>query len=89
MVCKHLCKLGKILTAATPRLEERFDADLKEDRILQAQHGSSQKLSFPRRHKFYRFPFTFISQKPNIPLFSKINTLHLSNLQTPPVGAEY
>lgn len=44
MVCKHECKLGKVLTAATPRFQQRFDADLKEDRILQAQHGGSQKV---------------------------------------------
>lgn len=31
VVCKHVCKLGEVLTAATPRLEQRFDADLKED----------------------------------------------------------
>lgn len=43
MVCKHESKLGEVLTAATPRLEQRFDADLKEDRILQAQHGGSRK----------------------------------------------
>lgn len=41
VVCKHVCKLDNVLTAATPRLEQRFDADLKEDRILQAQHGGS------------------------------------------------
>lgn len=65
MVCKHVvCKNGKILTAATPRLEQRFDADLKEDRILQAQHGGSQKLGFTRRYKFYTAPVTFISQNP-------------------------
>lgn len=71
MVCKHECELGEVLTAATPRLEQRFDADLKEDRILQAQHDGSQKLGFTRRHKFYRAPVTFISQNPNTPLFSK------------------
>lgn len=76
MVCKHECKLGKVLTAATPRLEQRFDADLKEDRILQTQHGGSQKLGFTRRHKFYRASVTFISRNPNIPLFSKIYTDH-------------
>lgn len=43
MVCKHECKLAKVLTVATPRLEQRFDADFKEDRILQAQHGGSPK----------------------------------------------
>lgn len=73
MVCKHVCELGRVLTAATPRLEERFDADLKEDRILQAQHGGSQKLSFTRRHKVYRVPVTCISQNPNIPLFPNIS----------------
>ena len=75
VVCKHVCKLGEVLTAATPRLEQRFDADLKEDRILQAQHGGSRKLSFTRRHKYYTAPVTFISTKnPNIPLLLKIYT---------------
>lgn len=78
MVCKHESKLGEVLTAATPRLEQRFDADLKEDRILQAQHGGSRKsLTSPEGTIlkkfilfFYRVPVTFISRNPNIPLLS-------------------
>lgn len=31
--------LDRVLTAATPWLEQRFDADLKEHGILKAQHG--------------------------------------------------
>lgn len=31
--------LDRVLTAATPWLEQRFDADLKEYGILKAQHG--------------------------------------------------
>lgn len=54
MVCKHDLELGEVLTAATPRLEQRFDADLKEDRILQAQHGGSQKLDFTTGGIFLR-----------------------------------
>lgn len=50
MVCKHVCKPGRVLTAATPGLEQRLDADLKEDRILQAQHDDCQKLGFKKRH---------------------------------------
>lgn len=46
MVCKHDGALGEVLTAAAPGLEQGFDADLKEDRVLQAQHGGSQKLGF-------------------------------------------
>lgn len=49
MVCKHDWELGEVLTAAAPGLEQRFDADLKEDRVLQAQHGGSQKLGFTTR----------------------------------------
>lgn len=37
--CKHELTLGRVLTAATPWLEQRFDADLKEYGILKAQHG--------------------------------------------------
>ena len=59
MVCKHASKLGRVLTAATPRLEEGFDADLKENRILQAQHGGSSKLRLTR-HDVYRVPVTSI-----------------------------
>lgn len=99
MVCKHVCRLGKVLTAATPRLEERFDADLKEDRILQAQHGGSQKLSFTERRNVYWVPVTLISPKPTVPLvlerytpiaqfrnkcYNTINTI-----AAPPLAAEY
>lgn len=45
VVCKHVWKLDTVLTAAAPGLEQRFDADLKEDRILQAQHGGFLVLS--------------------------------------------
>lgn len=62
MVSKHeVCKFGVILTAATPRFEQRFDADLKEDRVLKAEHDGGQKLGFKRRHKLYTDPSTFIS----------------------------
>lgn len=89
MVCKHACKLGKVLTAATPRLEQRFDADLKEDRILQAQHGGSPKLGFTPRHKFYRVPVTFISKNSNIPLFlKKVYTSHICG-SSPLTRADY
>lgn len=79
MVCKQESELGEVLTAATPRFEQRFDADLKEDRILQVQHGGSQKLGFTGGGKLYMAPFTSISQNGNIPLFykkKKICTFH-------------
>lgn len=76
MVCKHELELGEVLTAATPRLEQRFDADLKEDRILQAQHGGSQKLGFTRGNKFCMTHFT--KPKHSTPLKENV---HLSHLQ--------
>lgn len=61
MVCKHESKLGEVLTAATPRLEQRFDADLKEDRILQAQHGGSRKsLTSPEGTILKKMYFIFL-----------------------------
>lgn len=57
MVYKHEFKLDEVLTAATPGLEQRFDADLKEERVLQAQHGGSQKLGFTRGDNFFFFFF--------------------------------
>lgn len=41
-----------VLTAAAPRLQQRFDADLKEDRVLQAQH-CCYKVGLQWRHKFH------------------------------------
>lgn len=66
VVCKHVCELGEVLTAAAPRLEQRFDADLKEDRILQAQHGGS-----PEKVRLHQKAQMSLSLHPNIPLVSK------------------
>lgn len=70
--------MSEVLTAATPRLEQRFDADLKEDRILQAQHGDSQKLGFIHKalslHDSCHFHFpkpkhsTLLKKEKNTPL---------------------
>lgn len=75
MVCKHDLELSEVLTAATPRLEQRFDADLKEDRILQAQHGGSQKLDFTMGGNFLHCSFTIISNPKHSALPKKYTRL--------------
>lgn len=71
MVCKQESELGKVLTAATPRFEQRFDADLKEDRILQVQHGGSQKLGFTGGGKTLHGSFHFHVAKRKHPALLK------------------
>jgi len=43
-----------LLTVPTPGLEQRFDADLKEHRILQTQHDATRGLWVKRRHWYLR-----------------------------------
>lgn len=54
-MCVHR-KLRWVLTAAAPGLEQRFDADLKEDRILQAQHDAARCWVLLRRQPIFTGP---------------------------------
>lgn len=76
MVCKHECELGKVLTVATPGLEQRFDADFKKDRILQAQHGGSPKF-YQQAQILKRSCHFHVTKLKHSTLIKNIHLLHL------------